>query len=123
MRPAAAPAPATLPVEHAHADLPCVRRREPGGRPLLLELRRAAARALNDAIVESGTTRARVARISGIDYAALTLVCTARRSMDVELLKTALRTLGRDWRGMTVRFEEAFDHRGRGLGGDQLSPP
>jgi hypothetical protein len=87
-----------------------------------LELRRAAARALNDAIVESGTTRARVARISGIDYAALTLVCTARRSMDVELLKTALRTLGRDWRGMTVRFEEAFDHRGRGLRGGRLSP-
>jgi hypothetical protein len=80
-----------------------------------LELRRAAARVLNDAIVESGTTRTYLARLTGVDYPALTLVCTARRNMDIEVLKAALWALGRDWRGAVARFEEALDHRGRGL--------
>jgi hypothetical protein len=79
-----------------------------------LELRRAAARTLNEALAEKELTRVRFARLSGIDYAALTLVCTARRAMDVALLKRALARLGRDWRAAMAPFEEAYDHRGRG---------
>lgn len=80
-----------------------------------LELRRAAARTLNDALADAGMTRVRLARLAGLDYAALTLVCTARRSMEVEVLKRALAALGKDWRHTMAPFEEAFDHRGRGL--------
>jgi hypothetical protein len=80
-----------------------------------LELRRAAASALNEALVETGTTRVRLSRGSGIDYAALSLICTAKRSMDVALLKQALAHLGRDWRRLAVTFTEAFDRRGRSL--------
>jgi hypothetical protein len=80
-----------------------------------LELRRAAARALNDRLLATGITRASLARRSGIDYAALTLVCTARRGMDVEVLKRALAALHRDWRVVMAPFEEAMDQRGRGM--------
>ena len=80
-----------------------------------LELRRAAARALNDRLAGAGMTRVRLARLSGIDYAALTLVCTARRSMDPDVLKRALAALRDDWRHVMAPFEEAFDHRGRGM--------
>lgn len=80
-----------------------------------LELRRAAARALNDALVEAGITRVRLSRTSGIDYVALSLICTAKRSMDVALLKRALGHLGKDWRSLRVLFTEAVDHRGRSL--------
>jgi hypothetical protein len=76
-----------------------------------LELRRAAARALNRAMVEAGLTRGEVASLLGIPLEALSDICNARHSMDLELLQRALRRLERDWRETTVYFAEAIDYR------------
>lgn len=81
-----------------------------------LELRRAAARPLNEAAAEQGVTRLRLASLAGVDPNALMLVCTARRSMDPEVLKRALAALGIHWREAMARFEEAVDYRGRRAG-------
>ncbi|HLS85629.1 MAG TPA: hypothetical protein VK043_04975 [Burkholderiales bacterium] len=78
-----------------------------------LELRRAAARSLNDALAQAHRTRIGLSRETGIDHFALTQICTARRAMDPELLKRALQALGKDWRALEVEFSEAIDYRGR----------
>jgi len=76
-----------------------------------VELRRAAARALNDAIMGAGLTRVEAARLLGMPLAALSSIGNARHSMDLELLKRALRRLDRDWRETAVYFAEAIDYR------------
>jgi len=79
-----------------------------------VELRRAAARALNEALVGVGVTRRELAARSGIELQALARICNARRDLDVALLKRLLWQLGRDWRDTSVRFAEAIDYRRAG---------
>lgn len=79
-----------------------------------VELRRAAARALNEALVEVGITRRALSDRSGIEMQALATICKARRDLDVGLLKWLLWRLGRDWRDTSVRFAEAIDYHRAG---------
>jgi hypothetical protein len=74
-------------------------------------LRRAAARALNEAMVKAGLTRRELASASEMHYEALSRVCNAKQSMDLGLLKRALQRLGCDWRATLVRFTEPLDYR------------
>jgi hypothetical protein len=76
-----------------------------------VELRRAAARALNRAMVEAGLTRGEVASLLGTPLEALSTIWNAKHQMDLKLLKRGLRRLGRDWRETAVYFAEAIDYR------------
>lgn len=76
-----------------------------------VELRRAAARALNDALVECGLTRRELAERAWTGLQALAKICNARRDMDIILLKQLLALLGRNWREASVHFLEAMDCR------------
>jgi hypothetical protein len=71
-----------------------------------LELRRAAARPLNDGMAEAGLTRLEVAERVQADYEALSKICNARPSMDTDVLKQVLSRR----RKRSVRFTEAIDY-------------
>lgn len=74
-------------------------------------LRRAAARALNEAMVKAGLTRRELASASATHYKVLSRVCNARQSLDLAFLKRALQRLGCDWRATLVRCTEPLDYR------------
>lgn len=78
-----------------------------------VELRRAAARALNEALFDAGLTRRSLARRTQMDYDVLTKICIGKQGMNVDALKDALHCLGRDWRTQQVRFAHALDYPAR----------
>jgi predicted transcriptional regulator len=89
--------PLAVVLEHERLRSPCKSGRE---------LRRAAARALNDGMAEADLTRLEFAERAEVGYEELSKICNARQGMDTGVLKQVLSRR----RKRSVRFTEAIDY-------------